>query len=247
MFGLKTYRHRLFETSFRCEQPWHQSHDLVAPQAKMGRRPQEGEFIQVVGNFSDVEAGREAMGIDWMTRDELSEAIPPAYGRVHRARGKGIVIGWSRKRCGMTDMIEIVARAICKSRTCEGQNCCQWPANTGRTKCPVKQGGYDDAAREAIKAMQEPTATALWRAAEEAHSMLADGEPYEREIERLRRLLIDAPVLIIDERNARALGEQEALVYMQALRAWHPKVQAALGLDEKGTTLTSAQASGDAT
>lgn len=61
-----------------------------------------------------------------------------------------------------------------------------------------------------------------------------------QEIGRLRRLLIDAPVLIIDERNARLLGEQEALVYMQALRAWHPKVQAALGLDEKGATLTSA-------
>lgn len=79
MFGLKTYRHRLFETSFKCEQPWHQAHELVAPQAKMGRRVKEGEFIQVVGNFSGVEFAREAMGIDWMTQQELREAIPPAY------------------------------------------------------------------------------------------------------------------------------------------------------------------------
>jgi hypothetical protein len=56
----------------------------------------------------------------------------------------------------MTDeqsMITTVARAICKSRTCEGVNCCQWPANRGRIKCPVDAGGYDDAAFEAILAM----------------------------------------------------------------------------------------------
>lgn len=80
MFGLKTYRHRLFETSFPCEQPWHHAHELIAPNTKMGRPPRDGEFMQVVGNFSGVEAAREAMGIDWMARDELSEAIPPAYG-----------------------------------------------------------------------------------------------------------------------------------------------------------------------
>lgn len=46
-----------------------------------------------------------------------------------------------------------IAKAICKSRTCEGVNCCQWPAQMGRTKCPVKDGGYDDAARAALATM----------------------------------------------------------------------------------------------
>ena len=51
-------------------------------------------------------------------------------------------------------LAEIVAKAICKSRTCEGFSCCQWPANGGRTKCPVKAGAYDDAARDAIAAYE---------------------------------------------------------------------------------------------
>ena len=46
--------------------------------------------------------------------------------------------------------VEAVARAVCQSRSCEGINCCQWPANRGRYKCPVKDGGYDDAARAAL-------------------------------------------------------------------------------------------------
>ncbi len=77
MFGLNTHRPRLFETNWGYEAPL-----LRQPppqQAKMGRRPKAGEAIQVVGNFTDVQAGREAMGIDWMNRRELALAIPPAY------------------------------------------------------------------------------------------------------------------------------------------------------------------------
>lgn len=77
MFGLRTYRHRLFECSFPICAPKHPEH--VAPVRKMGRPPREGEFMHVVGNFSGVDAARMAMGIDWMVRDELREAIPPAY------------------------------------------------------------------------------------------------------------------------------------------------------------------------
>jgi DNA (cytosine-5)-methyltransferase 1 len=77
MFGLRTYRHRLFEASFTVPDPGHQEH--VVRQAKMGRPPAPGEFIQVVGHTGDVEAARAAMGIWWMTSDELAQAIPPAY------------------------------------------------------------------------------------------------------------------------------------------------------------------------
>lgn len=76
-FGLGTYRHRLFESSVRLATPKHRKHDKRT--TKMGRPPQPGEMMHVVGNFSGVEAARVAMGIDWMTRDELREAIPPAY------------------------------------------------------------------------------------------------------------------------------------------------------------------------
>ena len=74
--GLRTSRPRLFETNWCLQQP------PIPPRpkhTKMGRTPVDGEFMHVVGNFSGVQAGRRAMGIDWMTRDELSEAIPPAY------------------------------------------------------------------------------------------------------------------------------------------------------------------------
>ncbi len=77
MFDLKTYRHRLFESNVDISAPDHPDH--VARTTKMGRPPKDGEFMHVVGNFSGVKRAREAMGIDWMTRDGLRESIPPAY------------------------------------------------------------------------------------------------------------------------------------------------------------------------
>lgn len=75
--GLRTYRHRLFESSMPLTAPPHPVH--TAPTTKMGRPPKDGEFMHVVGNFSGVAAAREAMGISWMKRDDLRESIPPAY------------------------------------------------------------------------------------------------------------------------------------------------------------------------
>ena len=82
-FNLQVYRHRLFECSFYVHAPKHLEH--TAPLRKMGRPPQAGEFMHVVGNFSGVIQARKAMDIDWMCRDELREAIPPAYSE-HIAR-----------------------------------------------------------------------------------------------------------------------------------------------------------------
>ena len=77
MFELGTYRHRVFESNVPLTAPDHPEH--TAKTTKMGRPPAEGEFMHVVGNFSGVEKAKAAMGIDWMTRDGLREAIPPAY------------------------------------------------------------------------------------------------------------------------------------------------------------------------
>lgn len=77
MFGIKTYRHRIFETSFKVPQPLHASH--TTKQIKMGRPVKDGEYIQLVGHFSNVPYGRKVMGIPWMTQHELAEAIPPCY------------------------------------------------------------------------------------------------------------------------------------------------------------------------
>lgn len=82
--GLGTYRPRLFETNVKTigfvNKPVHREHR--ARTTKMGRKPVDGEFMHVVGNFSGVQKAKEAMGgVDWMNRDGLRESIPPAYAK----------------------------------------------------------------------------------------------------------------------------------------------------------------------
>lgn len=85
--GLNVKRHRLFETNFpllvpSCP-PGHPGDWLLV----WGHTVQErGHVVRrgPTGNTTHrkhvgTDRGREAMGIDWMTRDELSESIPPAY------------------------------------------------------------------------------------------------------------------------------------------------------------------------
>ncbi len=85
MFDLKVLRHRLFETSFFMLRMPHPSHK--------NKRIGEGYFSVAGGTgrwktwgkvFRNVSKGTaaqwaDAMGIDWMTRKEITQAIPPAY------------------------------------------------------------------------------------------------------------------------------------------------------------------------
>ncbi|MEU2470968.1 DNA cytosine methyltransferase [Streptomyces sp. NPDC012842] len=78
-FGMRTYRHRLFETggNFTFTPPRHPAH--WAPLTKMGRPRAAGHFAHYVGNFSGVQEARTDMGVPWMNRDGIRECIPPAY------------------------------------------------------------------------------------------------------------------------------------------------------------------------
>lgn len=77
-FGLKVRRVRLFECSFSIKQP-SLPKDAPAPFG-MGRPVREGiDAITPVGHFSNVKYAQQEMGIPWMGRKDLAQAIPPAY------------------------------------------------------------------------------------------------------------------------------------------------------------------------
>lgn len=82
--GLRVIRHRLFEANFPILTPKHGSHPKVHTfdkrKSHYGKTNDMRDFVQVTGGGNcTVAAARDAMGIGWMTKNELNEAIPPAY------------------------------------------------------------------------------------------------------------------------------------------------------------------------
>jgi DNA (cytosine-5)-methyltransferase 1 len=94
MFGMPLYRHRVFESNFMWMIPGHPKHTLNA-------HPRSERFVYggsqkglpggmagldvrqynepSGGHASGWETAAQAMGVDWMKRDEITQSIPPAY------------------------------------------------------------------------------------------------------------------------------------------------------------------------
>ncbi|WP_433681201.1 DNA methylase [Nocardia sp. CA-119907] len=78
MFGLRTYRHRRFESNVTLRSPLHPAHTVRTATTRRRERWAQGWNVSVTGHIGTY-VGPDAMGIDWMNGDELSQAIPPAY------------------------------------------------------------------------------------------------------------------------------------------------------------------------
>jgi DNA (cytosine-5)-methyltransferase 1 len=81
---LRVLRHRLFEANFPIIAPPHKKHPKVHTfdkrKSHFGKTNEWTDFVQVTGGGNcTLAAARDAMGIDWMTKGEINEAIPPAY------------------------------------------------------------------------------------------------------------------------------------------------------------------------
>jgi len=76
---LKVFRHRLFESNvplvveMGCK---HEGHEAKK------RRADSGDFYTVAGHWVGTTAEwSDAMGINWMSKSELAQAIPPVYSK----------------------------------------------------------------------------------------------------------------------------------------------------------------------
>lgn len=79
MFGLMSLRReRWFETSWRGF-ALHMAHDHRAPAISVVGHGTPSWVRKTLGRNPTIAEYRACMDIDWMNRDELSQAIPPAY------------------------------------------------------------------------------------------------------------------------------------------------------------------------
>lgn len=79
-FGLDVRRHRLFETNWPllvppCDHSWQTPRFPAATNREPGSR----RTVEIGVWRIPLAVQQRAMGIDWMTLPELSEAVPPAY------------------------------------------------------------------------------------------------------------------------------------------------------------------------
>jgi DNA (cytosine-5)-methyltransferase 1 len=82
-FGLPIRRHRLFESSvfllgLPCNHAWQSEPKYWTSWRPNGER-RLSTVVQVYGNGGNQAEWAAALGIDWMNKDELREAIPPAF------------------------------------------------------------------------------------------------------------------------------------------------------------------------
>lgn len=85
--GLRVLRHRLFEANFPIVAPPHGKHPKVHTfdkrKSHYGKTNDMIDFVQVTGGGNcTIAAAKDAMGITWMTKNEMNESIPPAYTKL---------------------------------------------------------------------------------------------------------------------------------------------------------------------
>jgi len=80
MFGLQVLRMRYFETNFYVAPlPMPVKTGKTSGNGKAYSTLDDAEFISISGGNYRYSDGKKAMQIDWMPRQQLTQAIPPAY------------------------------------------------------------------------------------------------------------------------------------------------------------------------
>ncbi len=103
MFGLNTFRRRHFETNFMVLTPQpgkpfgpKTRRDAVTVAGSSGGRSNRDHWRN--GNKA---AWQAAMGVDWMTNEEIADAVPPAYAEfIGRAAMRFISAPHNRRSVG---------------------------------------------------------------------------------------------------------------------------------------------------